>query len=134
MSITDDRRTMVALWIVTALAALLFGGFIVFAIVEEPFAALFGLAGLLVGALIVGCITLTRRRSDPGAGRQERVLEAVAERLESLESERGRVLEGGGCTGLLSVVDLLKHLVRSDGKLDDPIDSVFSGFVLRARP
>ena len=93
MSITDDRRTMVALWIVTALATFLFGGFIVFAIVEEPFAALFGLAGLLVGALIVGCITLTRRRSDPGAGRQERVLEAVAERLESLESERGRVME-----------------------------------------
>jgi hypothetical protein len=92
MSMTDDRRAMAALWVVTALATLLFAGFIAFAIVEEPFAALFGLAGLLVGALIVGCINVTRRRSEPGLA-PHRVLDAVAERLESLEAERGRVME-----------------------------------------
>jgi hypothetical protein len=93
MSISDDRRAMAALWIVTALVTLLFAGFVAVAIVEEPFAALFGLAGLLVGALIVGCIQLTRRRPEPGLARQDRMLDAVADRLESLEAERGRVME-----------------------------------------
>ena len=93
MSVTDDRRAMTVLWIVTALFTLLFGGFVAVAIVEEPLAALFGLAGLLVGALLAACITITRRRGEVVPAREERLLEAMAERLDSLEVERGRVME-----------------------------------------
>lgn len=93
MSVTDDRRAMTVLWIVTALSTLLFGGFVAVAIVEEPLAALFGLAGLLVGALLAACISITRRRGESVSAREDRMLEAMAERLESLEGERGRVME-----------------------------------------
>ena len=93
MSFTDDRRVMAALWIVTAFFTLVFAGFVVMAIVEEPFAALYGLAGLLVGGLLAACISITRGRGDSAPARQERLLEALAERLESLEAERGRVME-----------------------------------------
>ena len=103
MSFTDDRRAMAALWIVTAFFTLVFAGFVVMAIVEEPFAALYGLAGLLVGGLLAACISITLGRGDSAPARQERLLEALAERLESLEAlaerlesleaERGRVME-----------------------------------------
>ena len=93
MNMTEDRRVMTALWIVTALLTLIFAGFVSVAIVEEPLAALFGLAGLIVGASIVGCIHATRRRAEPELARQDRLVEAFAERLESLEAERGRVME-----------------------------------------
>ncbi len=93
MSVTDDRRAMTVLWIVTALSTLLFGGFVAVAIVEEPLAALFGLAGLLVGALLAACISITRRRGEALPAREERLLEAMGDRLESLEAERARVME-----------------------------------------
>jgi hypothetical protein len=93
MSISDDRRAMTILWIVTAAATMLFAGSLVVAIMEEPFAALYGFAGLLVGALLAACISLTRRRSASGISREDRMLEAFSERLESLEGERGRVME-----------------------------------------
>lgn len=93
MSLTDDRRAMAALWIVTALITLVYAGFVSVAIVEEPLAALFGLAGLIVGALVVGSIQITRRRSEPDPARDDRLVEALTERLESLEAERGRVME-----------------------------------------
>ena len=93
MSDTPDRRLTTALWIVTAAATLLFAGFLGLAIVEEPFAALYGIAGLLVGALIAGCIACTRRRSASAPSDGDRMLEGLAERLESLEGERGRVME-----------------------------------------
>lgn len=93
MNGTDDRRVVTALWIVTALATLLFAGFLALAIVEEPFAALYGIAGLLVGALIAGCISFSRHRSASAPSGGERVLEGLAERLESLEGERARVME-----------------------------------------
>ncbi|HEU4827663.1 MAG TPA: hypothetical protein VFT04_00575 [Gemmatimonadales bacterium] len=115
MSISDDRRAVTALWIVTALITLLFGGFVSVAIVEEPLAALFGLAGLLVGALIVGCLQVTRRRPEPGTPREDRVMEAIAERLESLEGERGRVME------LEERLDFAERLLargRSEHKLE----------------
>ena len=93
MSSTDDRRATTTLWTVTAVATLLFAGFLAVAIVEEPFAALYGIAGLLVGALIVGCISFTRHRSASAPTGGDRMLEGLAERLESLEGERGRVME-----------------------------------------
>ncbi len=93
MSMSDDPRAMTALWIVTALITLVFAGFVAVAIVEEPLAALFGLAGLIVGALIVGCIQITRRRSSEAPARQDRLADMLEARLDSLESERGRVLE-----------------------------------------
>lgn len=108
MSISEDRRAMTALWIVTALITLVFSGFVSVAIVEEPLAALFGLAGLIVGALIVGCIHVTRRRSEPGSGHRDRLAEALVERLESLEAERGRVLE------LEERIDFAERLLARD--------------------
>jgi hypothetical protein len=93
MNLADEGRSSKAVWIATILVTLVFAGFLAVAIVEEPFAALYGIAGLLVGALIAGSIALTRRRSESGQSRQDRMLELFAERIESLEAERGRVME-----------------------------------------
>lgn len=93
MSLLDDKRAMVALWIVTGVLTLIFGGFLFVSIIEEPIGALMGIGGLLMGALLATCINLTRRSSDRTTPSRDRVLEGMAERLESLELERSRVME-----------------------------------------
>jgi hypothetical protein len=93
MSLMDDRRAMVALWIVTGVLALIFGGFLFVSIIEEPIGALMGIGGLLMGALLAACVSLTRRSADRATPARDRMLDGMAERLESLELERSRVME-----------------------------------------
>jgi hypothetical protein len=93
MSLMDDRRAMAALWIVTGVLTLIYGGFLFVSIIEEPIGALMGIGGMMMGALLAACINLTRRPSDRATPSRNRVLEGMAERLESLELERSRVME-----------------------------------------
>lgn len=92
----ENGRALRILKIITGLLAVLFGGFILVGLAEEPPAGIMGIAGLIMGGLITTCFNLSGRQSVPAARRPAAADETIAEfaeRLREIEIEQGRVGE-----------------------------------------
>lgn len=82
------------LWVLAIVLILIFLGFEVAALSEDPPAALFGLGGVCIGGLLVTLINLTRQRRR--ASQPVEALEAVdalVERMRTYELNQDRMAE-----------------------------------------
>ena len=86
-----DGGAVAALWVVTVVAVLTFGWFTLAALDHDMSVALYGIAGVGLGALVATVIQMSRARarSAESAG----AVEALAERMRAFELEQERVAE-----------------------------------------